>query len=174
MSKESGFLRPYFAYGERTPKVLGAIIGRDLEVESSTLYDHRLYIQRSSDVDPAVRDILGEPRTLEELDAFRAYVAVPEEGSHIKGAVTELSPSELDLVDYYDINGLWFVRRNGLLASVGQPKRLARVSAHILAFPASLDTVPSYEGRFPEPLNDVGRTLEIARGARTAFLAEQK
>lgn len=164
----------YFGYGERTPEAIQDILGHYTECEPAILPRYQLGVQSSADIPSNVRDILAVNRTEDEMASFRAYAAIPNEGSHIIGMVAQVDKDDLDVLDNWDIEGLWFTRFNNQFVRIGPKLRLGSASVH--ASPAGLVTPienPEYYDHFPSPLNDVARTKEIACLSRIAFLEER-
>jgi hypothetical protein len=121
----------YFTYGERTPEVLEAIIGRyPTDAEPAVVTSYGLHIQRAPEISDVVKGILGANRTEEEMADFAAYVAVPQEGARIPGIAVGVSPEEMELLDNYDIEGLWLTKLENQHAFIGETGRLARVVLH--------------------------------------------
>lgn len=171
----------YFTYGEVRPEVVEAVIGHPPKkvIQPAGLTGYRAYIQTYADItDPDARQALAEPRNPKELEDFRTAIAVRDQAASVlPGAAIEVTPDDLDALDFYNAAGKWgqwFTRERRLRALMGDPLHSELVTAHVVENPpAGLEPVPKHEGMFPEPFNDPGRTLEIARFAGAAFLAQQ-
>ena len=164
----------YFAYGERNPEAIRAILGHYVSCEPAVLPEYQLGIQIGLDIPQNVRDILAVNRTDEEMANFAAYVAIPSEGSHVIGMVAKVDNDDLALLDNWDIEGLWFTREDQKTVLIGPTLRLGMASVH--SKPTGLVTPiesPDYDDHFPAPLNDPVRTKEIAHLSRLAFLEER-
>lgn len=166
----------YFAYGERHPEVMEAIIGRRPEVESAILPDYELCVQLAANMPAKVQEILGANRNPEEMSDFAAFVAYPRQRARMNGWVSVVSPEELALLDNWDIEGLWMTRKDAVPAKVGPSAELQHVSLHFVSKKSKVQPARQYfgEGFIPRYLNDVGRTKEIATLARALFLEEQQ
>ncbi|OGL29568.1 hypothetical protein A3D14_01640 [Candidatus Saccharibacteria bacterium RIFCSPHIGHO2_02_FULL_47_12] len=173
MSRES----LYFAYGERTPQVMGAIIGRVPEYEAAALTGFQLCIQHIVDIPETVQDILAVNRSKREIEEFRAYVAAPSADKYVPGLVFRgVTYEELDILDNWDIEGLWFKRHQDQPVQIvnhdyDATTRLGMADTH--ADPQGDLTVVNapFEGVFPPALNNPQRIMEIARIAREEFLS---
>jgi len=168
--------RSYFGYGERTPQVMEAIIGRVPEYDTAILGGFRLFVQRTVDMTPAVREIMAINRLPDEMENLQVYAAKQAEGAHMPGVVyRDVTDQESKLLDNFDIEGLWFQRfRNRFINIVnddGVKTRLGDADYH--ANPSGELVVPAaqFDGIFPPALSDPLRTLEIARSARERFLS---
>jgi len=166
----------YFGYGERTPQVMEAIIGRVPQYDTAILAGFRLFVQRAVDMTPVVREIMAINRTPEEMENLQVYAAKQEADAQLPGVVyRDVTDQESTLLDNFDIEGLWFQRfRNRFIHVVndgGMTARLADADYH--ANPSGELVVPAqpFDGIFPPTLSDPLRTLEIARSARDRFLS---
>lgn len=166
-------MNTYFAYGERDPQLMAAIIGRPTECRPAVLTGYRLCVQSIVGISPRVREILAANRTEAEMAGFEVYAAVPDEESIIKGIVTEVTDEELGILDNWDVEGLWFQRVPDRPVHLGiDASRLGRATAHALPEDgAGLTEVAGYDDLFPPAINDPIRTRQIAAITREAFLA---
>lgn len=159
----------YFAYGERTPEVMEAIIGRRPDMEAATLPKYVLGVQHAYEMPELVQKILGTNRTSVEMEKFLAYVVMPEPDLEVEGCVAEVSQEELALLDNWDIEGLWLTRHNQREVYVGN--RAVFASVHALEIVRVMPAAEYFDsGEFPKFLNDPQRTIEIAQISRHAFL----
>ncbi len=167
----------YFGYGERTPEVMGAIIGRVPDYDAAVLAGFRLFTQNTVDMSEPVRNIMAINRSPEEMESSQFYVAVASEGDHIPGLVYRgITDQEFALVGNFDLEGLWLKLYRGRFIHIfnedGSSTRLGDADYH--ANPSGILTkpAPKFEGIFPPSLSNPERTLEIATIARMKFLAE--
>lgn len=170
----------YFGYGERTPEMMEAIIGRMPEYNVAILPGFRLFIQKAVELPENIQTILSASRTAHEMQELRAYVAMPDRFSYVDGLLYRgLTDTELGILDNWDINGLWFERleRKAVIISNGVRKsgRIGMADVHAQTNSADLQKAEHSKGQhnFPPALNDAERTFEIARLARREFLTEK-
>jgi len=166
----------YFGYGERTPEVMEAIIGRRPAFERALLPGFQLFIQRLVDMTPEVQAIMAINRTPEELANQQSYAArrTRDENAFLPGLVyLDITDEEFELADNFDIEGLWFSRYRDRFIRIanddGATFRLGGADVHAdpigeLGVPA-----PPFDGVFPPALTVPSRTIEIATNTRISF-----
>jgi|GEM_PF-6550060 len=168
--------RSYFGYGERTPEVMTAIIGRTPAYDTAILAGFKLFVQRAVDMTPAVRDIMAINRTPQEVEDLKIFAAQQDGKSQIPGLVyRDITDGESALLDNFDIEGLWFSSfRNLFIHIVNEDGITARLGdADYHANPTGELVVPAdpFEGIFPPALTPPSRAVEIATATRQNFLS---
>lgn len=166
--------RLYFSYGERTPDLMGEIIGRIPESQPAILLGFQLCTQRCVDLPGVVRNILSANRTEREAAELETYGVVAFHGASTPGLINRVSDQEVALLNNYDIDGLWFTLYEDCQVNITDaesPDVVVDAAVHAEPFGRHTIFSDAFEGPFPPALSDPVRAGEIARLSREEFLA---
>lgn len=160
----------YFGYGANvSPEMMEAIIGRLPAGQPAKLHDFELVIQQGAQIKEAVRQTLGRGRSTEEVDSFRTYAIRPQAGAVVEGIAWQITPSEREFIDYWEINdGRWYQK---IEVKVDVDGEAAAATTEMIDDP-SLALASTLEPSLPVFLNAKDRMLAVARLVHDDYLAK--
>jgi len=158
----------YFGYGaNRSSYMMKAIIGRNPIGFPAKLEDYELCIQTWDEIPEKVRKVFRYPELLNR--DFKSYCIRPAGGKMIVGRVWSLTRLERELVDNWELNGLWYEPiRVHVFSYDGQ---IIEAETEMINNPSTKQVV---NGRsYQTFLNRKEVMWKVARKVREAYLQEK-
>jgi hypothetical protein len=161
----------YFGYGANaSADMMETIVGRRPNGQRGAVNGYELCIQNWEDIPEKVRDILSRYWD----SSFRSYSIRHAEKNSVSGNVWLLKRSERDLVDNWEMNGLWYHHAKiDVNVRVDLPLSYTTVIAETEIIDNwNLNTVV-YGIGYENFLNSKERMLEVATKVRKEFLQKK-